>query len=373
MWLLLKLGPILGTHAVLSGSLDTFLINDLQLLTMVDLKIGIKTPTHLASPKISSISPSTDKVSLGFIVGMSRCEITWLCRCLNAHPEVSVFGQSRFWGRLFQKPKHQGNYSKKQISALLKLLKGFDWNATIGNGPGCLVAFSLESFRQMLEDVLVGFQHPVGPSEVFQEIAENIAQAEGTRYVLEKTPHHVNWVERIMQYIPDSRFIILLCNPYDFMLFHKNQEDLFYHPISCSFMWRRYMVSSEKVIQKYSERTVVVHVNELMENAEIALERIQSFLGLELYELASRIPPHRVLLPSVGKKQLDEVDVFWMNLIAGNVMRRNDYDTRCVQPSILKFGSSFFSLPSWCIGTFLEMKRTTPGSLIKYLITWIAK
>ena len=75
---------------------------------------------------------------IDFIVGMSRTGITWLTRALNLHPELTTFGQSRFWGKHFREPTDPRGYGAAELRRIHQRLRGFTWDGTVGHGPGCL-------------------------------------------------------------------------------------------------------------------------------------------------------------------------------------------------------------------------------------------
>jgi len=55
-------------------------------------------------------------VRVDFLLGMARSGTTWLGRTLAEHPEVAVFGESSFFGRLYVPPGPDGMYGDRELA-----------------------------------------------------------------------------------------------------------------------------------------------------------------------------------------------------------------------------------------------------------------
>lgn len=303
-----------------------------------------------------------------FVVGMSRCGITPLSRCLNLHPNIAVFGESRFFGRCYVEPETAAGYNTAQLRSILRVLRQFRWTATVGDERGCLQNVSLEKFRGLIEETFSHVQTPIPPGLLFTTLAERIAAAEGKEYAFEKTPHHLNWLDRIVEQVPGARFVVILCEPYAFASFQRDENAL-YHPLATALLWRGYMRSYERAVRRYADRIVVVDAAELARDGASALARVQQFFGLELRDLSAPLASFSSELEDRAR-EVDPVDIFWLNLLCGRLMRRHGYRRIWARLALRRLLGSFLSLPAWCMRALPQFKRTS-GSISTYLLRWL--
>jgi hypothetical protein len=303
-----------------------------------------------------------------FIVGMSRCGITPLSRCLNLHPVIAAFGESRFFGRYYVQPETAAGYSTAQLGRILRLLRQFRWTATVGDEPGCLQNVSLERFRFLIEETFSSAQAPIPPGVLFTTLAGRIAAAEGKELALEKTPHHLNWLDRVVRHVPDARFVVFLCEPYAFASFHRDQ-DAVYHPLATALLWRGYLRSYERALWRHGDRIVVVDAAELARDGASALARVQRFFGLEPRDLSEPLAPFSREFQA-RSREVDAVDIFWLNVLCGRLMRRHGYRRTWAPLAPSRLLGSFLSLPVWCMRVLPQLKGTS-GSISTYLLHWL--
>ncbi len=317
-----------------------------------------------------ALRPPGETVTTGrvhFVVGMARCGITPLSRCLNLHPDVAVFGESRFFGRCWVEPETASGYGAAQLERITRVLRQFRWTATVGDEPGCLRNLSLDGMRDLVAETFARARAPIAPGRVFVALAEGVADAEGKRYAFEKTPHHLNWTPRIVGHVPGARFVVLLCDPYAFARFHREQ-DAPYHPVAAAFLWRGYMRSYERAARRYPDRLVVVDAAELARNGTRELERVQRFFGLELHDLSAPLAPLSSFFAAGPEPDPD--DVFWLNLLGGRLMRRHGYARRSTPHAAGYVARSLVSLPRWCIDALPRARGPDIGP-VRYLLTWL--
>lgn len=303
-----------------------------------------------------------------FVVGMSRCGITPLCRCLNLQPEIAVFGESRFFGRCYVEPETAAGYSAAQLESILRVLRQFRWTATVGDEPGCLQNVSLERFRVLIEETFARAQAPIPPGVLFTTLAGRIAAAEGKEHAFEKTPHHLNWLDRILEHVPSARFVVFLCEPYVFASFHREQ-DVLHHPLATALLWRGYLRSYERAVRRYPDRIVVVDAAELARDGASALARVQQFFGLEPLDLSKPLAPFSREFEARAQ-EVDAVDIFWLNLLCARLMRRHGYRRSWAPLAPRRLLASFLSLPRWLMRALPQLKGTS-GSISMYLLHWL--
>ncbi len=330
---------------------------------------------NIQDTKINEIIPR-------FIVGMSRSGTTWMGKCLNEHPDTAVFGESLFWGRAYLKPEIEGSYSLEQIQTILNRLSKEGMYAFLGDGAGCLKNIHQHNLDDLVNAIIKDISRPLKPGELFLLIMEKIAAFENKSNIVEKTPHHVNWVEHIVEALPNSRFIIMVRDPYSFMLSYKHQGDrynnemkrkhhLLYHPFLCAFLWRGYIKAANKAINSYPQQTLLVKTEEIKTNPQLVLNKVQSFFLLEnQVDLAAKIPCDNSSFSSQSKPSLESEDIFWMNLIAGREITQSFFQIQSLSYNPFRIMLSILKLPYWAVWSFFHLWHKTEESVGKYLLHW---
>jgi hypothetical protein len=327
---------------------------------------------------------SPASVRVDFIVGMARSGTTWLGRTLAAHPDVAVFGESSFFGRLYVPPRNSGTYGDTELDRVAAIQRKQEWCTTTGDKANPLTNTRPEDYAALVEAALRELRAPVSPADTFRSLASAIARSEGTQRVLEKTPHHVHWLERIAPDFPESRFVLLKRDPYDFMLSLRHlglriegrrqraMDTPWRHPLFCALAWRGYMLSIERALERYGDRIVVIDAGDLRRSPKELLASVQAFLELDVRDL----PPADAENSSfrTGRRPaLRGQDVFWMNLIAGRVMRRNGYERQPYRVRPISLLASLVVLPLSAAYVAVGLRRRVPGSFPRYIARWLGR
>ena len=309
---------------------------------------------------------------LGFIVGMSRSGTKWLSRCLDSHSDVAVFGETGFWGKHYL---HDEVYNPDQIDDVLRRMLGIHCNSISNKGlrPGEAVKKVRLEIQEKKESLL--------PQELFDRVCRSVAHEAGKKWVVEKTPHHINWMNRIMSNYPRCRCIILYREPYDFMLSYKHQGDrkneevrstfhAMYHPIGCALVYKNYVKSINKALRKYQENCLCIEFNTLTQDAGNQLMQIQEFLGLDSIQNIE-VPKTNSSFTDTQRPKLTSEDTFWLNLLAGHYMKLLGFKPRKVKTSPVVILSSLISLPIWCLKVIAHLSQYQMTSTTKYLRKWM--
>lgn len=319
---------------------------------------------------------------LDFIVGMARSGTTWLGKTLAEHPDVAVFGETSFWGRLFVPPRPDGTYGPRELARVADIQRRQEWTATTGDRTGCLRNTPPEDYAALVDAAFADMRAPITPAEAFRRIACAVARSEQTAHVIEKTPHHVHWLPRLAVAFPQARFVILVRDPYEFMLSFLHLGDRlpsaterwadrsWRHPLIASVAWRAYMLSAERALRDVPSRTLLLETRELLAQPQDALDRVQGFLGLEPHDLTADPLRRNSSFAGTAKPRLTAGDVFWMNTVAGGLVRRHGLDRRPVGFHPLAVGRTFLTLPFSAAVTAVRLPRMVQGSLPDYLARW---
>jgi hypothetical protein len=322
---------------------------------------------------------------IDFVTGMARSGTTWLARALGTHPDVAVFGESSFFGRLYVPPRPDGLYGAAELERVRAIQRGQEWRATTGDASACLRSTPPERWPALVDGAFDGLAPPVAPAAAFQALAAAVARAEGASRVVEKTPHHVHWLHRLAVAFPDARFVLLIREPYGFMLSFGHLGDriesrqqraldrLWRHPLIAALAWRGYAGSIERARRRYPERTLFVDRQELRQRPAETLARVQAFLELEPHALASDDAGRNSSFPSGTRAGLREQDVSWMSLVAGRTMRRSGYRPEQVPLRPLPIALSFVTLLFSLAYAAVQLPRMVPGSFRDYLSGWLGR
>ena len=295
--------------------------------------------------------------------------------CLNEHSDIAVFGESLFWGRNFIKPTvHDGCYTREEVTRALFLLKK-SCTQFIGEGEGKLKNITKEKWEGIVDGIETKCQTP---QKLFLRICLEILKKEGVKYVIEKTPHHVNSIPLIVKAYPNSKFIIMKRSAYGFMLSYKYQgcqksENIrkrfrsLYHPIACAIVWRRYMLSILEMGERFPLKTHVIEFESLKNNPELCWKGALSFLEIPQSPFIE-VQDHNSSFTS-RRKSLSPVDVFWMNLIAGKAMRKGGYSIKKSGARVVPILLSILLLVPWASRLFLSHGNSFPGGRMKYFLS----
>ena len=322
-----------------------------------------------------------------FIVGMSRAGTTWMSRVLNEHSRIAAFGESLFWGRGYTEPGADGAYSVEQMRALGRRLARNRWGP-YGNAAGALRSAGSDGWDGALHETIASSFDAVGapltPAACYERLCDAVRRCEDKPIVVEKTPHHLNWSDRIWRAFPGARFIVMLREPYGFMRSYKHQGDRLspdvrrafqrrYHPIAAALVWRGYRAAAAALTQRAPEQAVVVHLDELTHDEAAVLERVQRLIGVDVEPLAGRVSAANTSFPSDhgALPALDAADVFWMNRIAGRRIRTHGYTAQQTPRGLWVIVWSVLRLPGWVAWNVRDMRRRTSGPLWRYLRRWV--
>lgn len=328
---------------------------------------------------------TAERARVDFIVGMARSGTTWLAQTLAEHPDVAVFGETSFFGRLHLPPRADGTYGEDELKRVLAIQREQEWSKTTGDDAGCLRRTRPEEYATLVDSAFAGLRAPTTPAEVFEQLVRAVAQSEGRSRVLEKTPHHVHWLPRVAAAFPHAKFVVVRRDPYSFIasLLHLGDrlggrwqralDRPWRHPLLAALAWRGYMLSIERALQRYPERIVVVETHELRGMPDDVLERVQSFLELDVLELPTHSEGANSSFRVGPPARPGAADIWWTNLVAGRVMRRNGYELQRVPFRPLSVLSSFLTLPISLAWVGVALPQKVPGSFRAYLAHWLGR
>jgi hypothetical protein len=308
-----------------------------------------------------------------FICGMSRGGTTWLGHCLNEHPQVAVFGESLYWGRNYLSPNEEGGYTNDQVRRALQLLAK-DCKAFLGEGDGNLKQIDRDQWKSLLDRIEI---EACSPADLFERVCELVREIEGADFVIEKTPHHVNWIPRIFAAYPNAKFAVMVRDPYGFMLSYKHQGDrksefakrdfqALYHPLACAYMWKGYMNSALRMHQRFEAQTHIVRFEALRVTPDKCWNDVLHFFEVPFAPLVTVSDRNSSF--TGAKRILEPIDMFWMNLLAGRAIQAGGYSKNRSGVTVVEVLGSICGLIPWGFRAAKLLKSRVPGGLLKYFL-----
>ncbi len=322
--------------------------------------------------------PSADPHRL--IVGMPRGGTTAMMRALNADGRVAAFGESLFWGRAWVEPREDGGFDAAGLERIAELLR--KKALTPRGDPGGLSEDGRD-LSAAAADVVLGM--PVGsrPVEVFEAIGEAIAKTSGRRIWVEKTPHHLQHLDRIFQAMPDARVVVMLRTPVDFLRSYKHQGDRkaleikkvfhrLYHPMLASLVCRRGLQEGIRASKRWPDALLMVRLEEVREDPTEVMGRIRAHLRLPDFSDVE-FGQANSSFEGVTKppNPLSPVETTWLRLLVGKNARALDMpmpDRRVVP---IRFLCSVLSLIPWGIRNWKTVSRLDQGGIRGMIRRWL--
>jgi hypothetical protein len=324
---------------------------------------------------------SEEAPPLDFIVGMPRSGSTWLGRALGRHPDVAVFGETCFYGRLYVPPRADGLYGAEELEKVRRIQRERDWETTTSDPNGGDPPWRPGEYAALVDDVIGRLQPPLPPQDALAAIATAVAAREAKPRVIEKTPQHVHWLPRVAEGFPEARFILTLRDPYAYMASYQRLGrridnkltrilDLSWrHPLIAALFWRSYSTSIERALARYPDRTLLVRTEDAAGRPGEVLTGVQTFLGLQAADL-SGVEGLNSSFREGEPRALRGTDVLWMNLVAGRVMRRSGYEPRKQKAGVLTTAVSVVTAPLSLAATAVRIPSMVPGPFVGYLRRW---
>ena len=215
------------------------------------------------------------------------------------------------------------------------------------------------------------------PKQVFDALAEAVSKTVDKKYVIEKTPHHVHHVDRILEYYPDTHILVLVRDPYGFMLSFKNQGrqlregvmQIFkrlYHPAICALVWRKYMQTVNQLERRADPRMLFVRLEELKENKEEFWKRVLQHFDFARHPLTEEENTNSSVKGD-GFVELNNADLFWMRMLAGSAVKSYGVPIRAIGFHPFTWLASLLGLIPWLFRNMGVLRKVTRGRMFSYL------
>lgn len=326
-----------------------------------------------------------NQTQTGFICGLPRSGTTWLARTLATHPQVAVFGETDFWGRDYVSPKNDGRYDLRRIQRVAKIQSKKDWQTTTGENRD-LPGLKFGEYKRIVNELFicnVRLDRKETPTTVFYKLASRVAEEQDKAFVLEKTPGHLLFLDRIRRAYPLSPTIILFREPYGFVASlthhtaHPSQKVTLwlkrfaYHPALTIFWWKVYAQSLLAQQRQQNNRTLLIDHHQLITDPGSAARLAAAHIGVDPNLLTVDETPVNSSFSTMPRRSAPNTTGYWLQLLANQEFTNLYPNRRDPRPNRLAIVASWIVLlPSVFLFIVVFLPRST--RLAKYLSSAIS-
>lgn len=304
-----------------------------------------------------------------FIVGMPRSGTTYVSKLLNNHALIVSSGETLFFGRLYLEPV-DGVYTKENLDYWLNKFKTMSLDNLSVKDRKCLNLNLDTEFEKIIL--------PCTPKIVFEALSNAFKKLSKKPFFIEKTPHHVQYLGRILHFYPNAKFIVLIRDPYKWLLSYKFQGSQkskqirtvfkrIYHPLFASLVWRKNFISVQAALKKYPKKCLVLKNEDL--NNEQTNKLLLSFMDIDFEDIS--VENVNSSFTKINKPTLTAIDIFWMNKIARKQISQSEYDLEKSNINFIHFFKSLFQMiPA---GFYVLKYLPANKNIFLYLINYLKK
>ena len=320
-----------------------------------------------------------------FLVGMPRGGTTFLLRRLQQHPEVLAFGESRFFGNEWVEPEEDGCLDRARLDTVRDRLLANPLNSNLPrpddpkDRPGWIDHIDSSDATVRLEELFSRLEAPVTNAEVFREVCVELARGSGATTVIEKTPHHLRHVGRLVENFPQARILVVLRDPYDFLLsykFSKNRrlddeerratDEMLWQATGVSLLWRSYLRAAVSAQERFGDAVRIVRLEDVRDNARTELDSIQAFFGLEPHDLLAGAPARDNSSFTGERPRLQPSEIAAFNAVAARDAERGGYQVVDSGLGRLRSAVATLGVVPWAIRNARSAAQRTDGGIWRY-------
>jgi hypothetical protein len=206
---------------------------------------------------------------LVFIMGSGRSGTTMIRDVLGMHPEVCVLPETSFYDRIWGARCFIGG-----MHNVTSRLRGL-WLFFNACGDSLIEVFATQNpaVTTAVKQLSAG-----GDVMLFNAICEALAGTDQDT-VVEKTPHHLLFMQFIAKRYPQARFIYVTRDPVDMVASYVSRGDL---PANYKQVAMEWVVGNEvglSCMQQFPDRVIHLRYEDVVEDPVVIFEKIFSFVG----------------------------------------------------------------------------------------------
>ena len=222
---------------------------------------------------------------------------------------------------------------------------------------------------------------PCSPRDLFRTITDTVLSLTGRRFWVEKTPHHMMHLDRILEHLPESRFVVMVRDPAAFLQSYKQQGDRkppefrrrfhrLYHPaVACTVTKRTYEAAQHA---SRREGVLLVKLEVLVADPETWLLRGRQHLGLPVSTASSFTQDNSSFADgAVEQRPLSSAERAWLRTLAGPPAAALGYDVDLLGGSRFALALSGSTLPWWALSNLRTLAKIDQGGLSSLVKRWL--
>lgn len=278
-----------------------------------------------------------------FVVGMPRSGTTLLSEILGAHPDLVISPETHYYR------KHVPGCERKGCLEDPERTRAFV--RSFLQAPGVRdMGFSADRRRQLMEAILDG---EVTHRRILGTVLRAYAEDRDAPRWGERTPAHLEHVERIREDFPEARFVHILRDPRDVSRSLMEAPIDILNPYHHAARWARYVKRWEEYLEAFPGACHDLRYEDLLVDTEAVLRELCASLDLPFtggmlafHEEDPGFDPEREPWKAKARRPLDPSnrerwrsemhlgDVMVVEHAAGDVMERWGYGTADVPPTV---------------------------------------
>jgi len=217
-----------------------------------------------------------------FVVGAPRTGTTLVKEILNRHPRIHLFDEVHFFERIWDDRARLGDLSdpRSQAAAIERVLEIVE---RFGSDRDVVQTLGADEYRRRLAERGGRYRN------LLRILLEEGARRHGADVWGDSSPQDILYLDRLLEWYPDARIVVLLRDPRAFLSSYKNyyrrgvatyRER--YNPIPTSMLWRSYMTALlEAEGRPYAAALHRVRYEELVDDPEGTVRALCAHVGVE--------------------------------------------------------------------------------------------
>jgi len=320
-----------------------------------------------------------------FIVGPPRSGTTLTAKILGRHPNIFIPGETHFFEDIYSRKQELGNIdsidTKEKIYTKLSTLYERYYELHDQHRiDDCFLTVEKEVILNdwdSYESILTSFM----TCQMIQE---------GKSRWGNNAPRDIFYVDEILKFYPDAKFIICYRDGRDFLASYKTRSLVateshqdrirrLYHPIITSVLWKSSIKQLLHVSQLIEEKNyMLMKYEDLVNYPEESAKRMcnavgevyfPEMLGIETNNSSALNNDKGIFTSSIGRwvNELSHTEIFLMECLASKELERMGYVKGCYRPNWIEVGMLAFKVPVSLIDA-LSANRKMIGPILPYLL-----
>lgn len=210
-----------------------------------------------------------------FIVGHSRSGSTLLSTILGRHPNLISLPETHYCGSSYAGNFFSRYVARKNINKIYSY--AIDRNVRLAD----LVYSKSEVLRHLSGLTKIMDQ------DVFEGLLMSAANAQGGGRVVEKTPYHIEHIDRLITWFPDAKIICMLRDGRDAIQSLMNVPWTHSNPQRHAAYWSWCVRTALSKTRKHAGKVIIVKYEDLVLEYHSTMERIGELINEDLSVLTS--------------------------------------------------------------------------------------